>query len=348
MRTLIVVVSTFPPLRDGIALYAQQQLDDLHEKGTYIVRIGLPGSHADYILSETSWLRSWQLLLSGWAWRVRTSGGEFIMQWHDEFFVGGGPAKQSLAYLGWWLLCLSCNCSVVCHETYKHPQELSILKKIAARFRDRLRARFWAKAKSIVFHSQAELEQATSAIGQRVMEKASIQPHGRFFRVYAADGQLTSRRMLGLPEDGIIFLCIGFFGDGKGFDSAIEAFRVVTNCRARLFVVGSALYNNEQAIAYVNDLRVRVENVSNATLVQNYVSNEDFDRWISASDYVVLPYRRAFSSGVLERAHLLGKQSIVRRVGGLDAQTRPNDYLFDSDVELAGLFDLLTSSVRDA
>lgn len=53
---------------------------------------------------------------------------------------------------------------------------------------------------------------------------------------------------------------------------------------------------------------------SSVTLIEEYVSDEDFDMWIVAADVLLLPYRRAWSSGALARARLLGTRSIVSSV----------------------------------
>jgi SAM-dependent methyltransferase len=64
-------------------------------------------------------------------------------------------------------------------------------------------------------------------------------------------------------------------------------------------------------------------------------SDEEFDRWIVASDAVLLPYREIWSSGVLERARILDRRVIAAPAGGLVEQVRPDDMIVSDDVELA-------------
>jgi hypothetical protein len=47
-----------------------------------------------------------------------------------------------------------------------------------------------------------------------------------------------------------------------------------------------------------------------------------------------VPYRRAFSSGVLARAHALGRPAVVSAVGGLAEQAGPTDDVVGDDREL--------------
>src|ERR671935_156480 len=74
-------------------------------------------------------------------------------------------------------------------------------------------------------------------------------------------------------------------------------------------------------------------------LLDRYVPDEEFDAWIAAADAVVLPYRRAWSSGVLARAQTIGTPAIVSDVGGLADQAGPGDRIFHDDGELREVFE---------
>ena len=90
-------------------------------------------------------------------------------------------------------------------------------------------------------------------------------------------------------------------------------------------------------MAYAASLRQQIDRVDNAFFHERYVSDEAFDRWILAVDTVVLPYREIFSSGVLERANLLGRPVIASRVGGLEDQLEDGSSVFANDDELVEL-----------
>jgi hypothetical protein len=73
-------------------------------------------------------------------------------------------------------------------------------------------------------------------------------------------------------------------------------------------------------------------------MIERYVSDEEFDLWMSAADRIVLPYRRAWSSGALARAQQLGTPTFVANVGGLAEQAGGEDVVFDSEEALTKLF----------
>ena len=72
--------------------------------------------------------------------------------------------------------------------------------------------------------------------------------------------------------------------------------------------------------------------------MESFVTNEAFDTWIKAADWVILPYSEIWSSAVLGRAKLLHRPAVVSRVGGLPDQTDEQDLLFQTDDELVAAF----------
>jgi hypothetical protein len=139
-----------------------------------------------------------------------------------------------------------------------------------------------------------------------------------------------------VEPDSTVFLCIGFIQEHKGFDRAVRAFAGMGTQGARLDIVGSTRLEEPDFVAHLNELDRLCAATPEAHLHEGYVSDELFDRWIIASDVVVLPYRHIWSSGVLERAALYERPVIATRVGGLAEQAADRLVTFvEDDVELA-------------
>jgi hypothetical protein len=68
--------------------------------------------------------------------------------------------------------------------------------------------------------------------------------------------------------------------------------------------------------------------------VERYVTNEEFDEWITASNWVIVPYSEIWSSGVLARTRLLNRPAIVSSVGGLPEQVSSEDLMFGDESQL--------------
>jgi glycosyltransferase involved in cell wall biosynthesis len=155
--------------------------------------------------------------------------------------------------------------------------------------------------------------------------------------------------MLGVGSDEHLFLCAGFLHPAKGFERAVRAFNQAGS-PGRLVVVGSVRQPTPEALSYVRTLRELCEQTSGVTLIEGYVSDEGFDTWIAAADALVLPYRRAWSSGALARAQKLGTPAFVAAVGGMEEQAGPEDAVFRTDRELVELLrqvDVPTEALPD-
>jgi glycosyltransferase involved in cell wall biosynthesis len=164
--------------------------------------------------------------------------------------------------------------------------------------------------------------------------RVEVRDHGRYFKSSVVESRSMARHKLGLDESQTLLLCIGFIQPQKGFDRAIRAFRRIPG-EAKMAVVGSLTYETDELRAYMNELEALAAADERVDVRERMVSDDEFDRWILASDAVILPYRLIWSSGVMERAHLLERNVVVSSAGGLPEQLRPGDTKVTNDEELA-------------
>jgi len=188
-------------------------------------------------------------------------------------------------------------------------------------------------AGTVSFHTEAERRALER--DYRVRVRAALVPH--LARVSALPRE-EARRRLGLEERGLVYLCAGFLQPSKGFDRAVGAFARTGSDRASLYILGSVRDPTPENRRYARSLAERCRTVPGVTLIDRFVSDDEFDLWVAAADWVVLPYRRAWSSGVLARAHALGTPSIVSGVGGLAEQADEHDMVALDDAELDRAF----------
>ncbi len=125
----------------------------------------------------------------------------------------------------------------------------------------------------------------------------------------------------------------------KGFDRVVFGFKNIQTDDKQLYIVGSLRLELEEYIRYLDSLKRTAEKRSNIHVIERYLSDEEFDTWISASDIIVIPYREIWSSAVLGRAKVFDKRVIASDVGGLSEQLSDGDFLFQSDDELAEIFE---------
>ena len=333
----ILMVSPYPPARDGIAAYAVQGVARLRAEG-HDVTVLSPGPSAAHQHLDLQGPRGTLAL----AKRVR-SYDKVIIQFHPDVFyavpsTASEWAEESLALAVVFRLARDVEIRV-------HEIDYRIGRR---RGPNGMLARLpWRLATTILVHTEKEREDFAAAF-RTSAKRIQVTEHGADFRRHTAMTRADARASLGLPPNDVVFLSIGFIQPHKGFDRAVSAFGRLgqRGSGCRLDVVGSLRTDDPTFASYFERLQSLVDNTPGAYLHEGYVGDELFDRWIVAADVVVLPYRSIWSSGVLERAVLYQRPVIATDVGGLAHQRALRDgvSLVQDD---AGLVEAMRNAVHD-
>jgi glycosyltransferase involved in cell wall biosynthesis len=326
----ILMVSPYPPIRDGIASYAVQEVAALIDAGDDVEVLSPGPSAAHHHLDLRG--RRGPLALAKRVDRY----DKVIIQFHPDVFYPPLPTDRERLRVTAGLLAVCArkrNVEVRVHElNFSWGKEAGLFGRV---FR-----LLWRTPIDVTVHTAHERAELAAATG-RAMERIHLMDHGRHFVRRATIDRAEARHRLGVEDDVFMFLAIGFIQPHKGFDRAVAAFDGLGDEGCRLDIVGSVRTDEPAFREYASSLRRQVAITPGAELHEEYVSDELFDVWLVAADVVVLPYRFIFSSGVLERAALYDTPVIATRVGGLDAQEHP-DVRFVSDTAE------LSRAMRDA
>ncbi|MGY1619678.1 glycosyltransferase family 4 protein [Geodermatophilus sp. SYSU D00691] len=316
----ILMVSPYPPKRDGIATYAVQTVAKLLAEGHEVDALSPEPSAARYHLDFHAGPRFGLAL----ARRV-PEYDKVIVQWHPAFFYRSAEPRHRAAVDAALTVAFrrSKRVEVVVHEW---EGEVATGPGVRARACRTL----FRSADELYFHSETERTRFLEAVPVDPA-RAHLADHGASFIRRSEVGREEARASLGIPVDETVFLCIGFIQEHKGFDRAVRAFAGLGAHGCRLDIVGSTRLDEQSFIAHLNELERLCAETQGAYLHEGYVSDELFDRWIVASDVVVLPYREIWSSGVLERAALYDRPVIATRVGGLAEQAADRSVTFVED-----------------
>jgi glycosyltransferase involved in cell wall biosynthesis len=119
----------------------------------------------------------------------------------------------------------------------------------------------------------------------------------------------------GFEEDSLVLLFFGYVRNYKGLDILIEAFPKIlsSNQKARLLIVGEFYDNPSEYFELIKKLKIE----NKVKVINQFVPNEEVGKYYQAADVVILPYRSATQSGILNVAYGLNKPVIVTDVGGL-------------------------------
>ncbi|MEM9892218.1 MAG: glycosyltransferase family 4 protein [Actinomycetota bacterium] len=320
----LLMVTPYPPYRDGIGTYAVQEVRRLRAEGIDVEVLSPVPSAAHHHLALGT-LRG-VLALTKRARRYERT----MIQFSPEMFFGScrGPLERVAVWNGLEALARVTRLEIRQHEIEWGPLSRNPAERWAA-------ARALRAADVVSVHTQGEVDRLTDAlaIDEGVV---TLVEHGRNFVQATTETQAEARAELGLGRHRHQFLAIGFLQEHKGFDRAAEAFRAAGLAgQAELHVVGSVRVNHPDLLAHAKALHRLAASIPGVEVHERYVSDEEFDRWILAADTVVLPYREIWSSSVLERAKLLERPIIAADVGGLGDQAPEGTLFFDDAESLA-------------
>lgn len=305
----ILMVTPYPPNRDGIAAYAVQAVRALRTQGHDVEVLSAGPSAAHHHLDLVGPRGALAL-----ARRVR-GYDRVVVQFHPDFFypLHASPWRRTQVSLALAVAFRRArSVEVVIHEIDGRHGRRRSLDGQAARL-------LWRSVDRIHVHTDGEREDFARDFGVPAA-RIAVTDHGAAFVPRTHHDRASARASLGVPEGDFVFLSIGFIQPHKGFDRAVRAFAGLAAAGARLDVVGSLRVEDPGFVAYRDELAALVAATDGAHLHEGFVSDELFDRWIVAADAVVLPYRSIWSSGVLERALLYGRPVIATSVGGLAEQ----------------------------
>lgn len=138
-----------------------------------------------------------------------------------------------------------------------------------------------------------------------------------FHPIYSNFGKPISkeiaRKKLNLNTDKVM-LFFGFIRDYKGLDILLKAVALIKNQIDFTLVVAGEFYSNEEK--YIS-LIAKLELEDIVKLFSDFIPTNEVKYYFSACDVVVLPYKSATQSGIVQIANNFDKPMISTNVGGL-------------------------------
>ena len=204
----------------------------------------------------------------------------------------------------------------------------------------RIYQKIYTLADRLIVHSERDQTQLIDSFGI-VRDKISVIPHGGYDLLAppSSPSQQQARQSLKLPADKTVLLFFGLIKPYKGLEYLVEAFQLVRSqlqqraeqqteqteqtdsaksCPApHLLIVGKLSIEDPDERHRYQDLLKQLEPDPDITCVNAYVPVEDISTYFSATDIVVLPYVKTYTSGILLAAYAAGKPVIVTGTGAL-------------------------------
>ena len=138
-----------------------------------------------------------------------------------------------------------------------------------------------------------------------------------FHPVYSNFGNSISkeeaRQFLNIQEERVL-LFFGFIRDYKGLDILLEAIAILkSQLRFKLVIAGEFYSNEDKYLELIDKLDLK----DWVSLHSDFIPQDEVKYYFSACDVVVLPYKSATQSGIVQIANNFNKPMISTNVGGL-------------------------------
>ena len=115
-------------------------------------------------------------------------------------------------------------------------------------------------------------------------------------------------------EDKNLLLFFGFIRDYKGLDVLLEAAAILkAKFKFKLIIAGEFYSNEERYLKLIDELQLQ----DYILLYNDFIPQDEVKYYFSACDVVVLPYKSATQSGIVQIANNFCKPMISTDVGGL-------------------------------
>jgi glycosyltransferase involved in cell wall biosynthesis len=326
----VLVVSTFRPNQDGIARYTDHLLEGLAPSGRRFTRLGIASGGGDRVRLLAGALRPLWILAHA------RDADDILIMYIPTYFQRGGFGSRLASLLSLWTVSRVRRTTFVIHEPdVVAAPTASRRETIEFAVLERVRRLLWGRGTAVVFHTEWERQRFERRFPGHGRRTERLVSHGASFTSsVAAVSVVQARDRLGLPHDRAIVLMIGFISPHKRFERGVEAVTRAARQDLDLYIVGSPISDWPEVTRCVEELRAMAATASGVHLREQFVSDEEFDMWIRASDAVLVPYGEASSSGVVPRAQLLGTTVIASGAGGIAEQLTGADTRFADDGEL--------------
>jgi glycosyltransferase involved in cell wall biosynthesis len=151
--------------------------------------------------------------------------------------------------------------------------------------------------------------------------KICVIPIGSYDVLYI-DKSLTkdmARKIIGISDEKKVILFFGLIRKYKGLEYLVSAFQKIKKelNNITLLIVGSIYNGNNDDFKFYSDLINLISCDNDIICINEYVHFEKINSYFLASDLVVLPYIKTYTSAVLLAAYAAGRPAIVTDTGGL-------------------------------
>lgn len=192
--------------------------------------------------------------------------------------------------------------NIVSHECFDREKEIKIRREVLNFF------------DLVLAHGVAAKKILMDVIGVPE-KKITIIPHGPYNSYYRNSvSQSDARNILGVKQDGFVYLFFGAIRGYKGLLPLIEAFEEVKrDCpKAVLLIAGRVLNASIEA-----EVKEKIKNMQHVIFHPKFVKDNDVQLYMNSCDCFMLPYEKILTSGAAVLALSFSKPLLAPNKGVL-------------------------------
>jgi D-inositol-3-phosphate glycosyltransferase len=196
----------------------------------------------------------------------------------------------------------------ICHNIIPHEKRPG----------DRLLTKFFFNSVDyfIVLSGKVKLD----LLSVKASAKNKVLPHPVYSIFGDSVDKKTAKEYLKINEEKLI-LFFGFIREYKGLDILLEAIAVLKDKTNLKLIIAGEFYGDEEKYKSL----IKKLGIGNSLLLfTDFIPANEVKYYFSASDAVVLPYRDATQSGIVQIAMNFRKPVIAANVGGLAEVVKNN------------------------
>lgn len=306
----IAILSCFYPYRGGISQFNACLLEELGKRHTVKAfnfkrqypNFLFPGK-TQYVTEDDNAVpvESQALLDTANPFSYLTTA-HAIREWNPDILI-----------MRYWMSYFAPSLGYVARHMHANCKVISILDNVIPheqRFFDRPFTRYFLKPQDgfVVLCDAVKNDLLRFLPGARYLNT----PHPLYSHFGEKLPRREAERMLGLKEGKKNLLFFGLIREYKGLDILLKAFAKLDDSY-QLIIAGEPYGNFDKYQALIDE----ASNGANIYLNTNYIKDSEVNRYFSAADVCVLPYRSATQSGISSISYHFEVPMITTNVGGL-------------------------------
>jgi glycosyltransferase involved in cell wall biosynthesis len=333
MTFKIALVSTFPPLKEGIATYSLSLVKALVKRNEIHIIVLSSMNYDEKNNPNVSVMKAWTRNSIKYPVSISRKVAKHevnLVHIQHEYALYGSPFYSGLFPILLLILKLMRKKVIVTMHSvilrsslnseffrkYGAGKSLATFKKLLVIGVTKL---IGCLSDGIIVHQEIAKKELSSQYGID-SSKVHVIPHG----VESYDNVLdTAYAKKKLNIQGLVVLCFGFLKRGKGIEYVIEALEIVIKKHpdVKLIIAGGAhLFSIFESATYANRLKDLTKERGlnkNVIFVDRYIPEQELPLYFSSADIFVLPYAEdgiLSASGVMSKILYFGKPIIFARV----------------------------------